>query len=168
MMSGLDIVSRERARRGDNFRSNLAALRQRLRRGEPGANNRAGIFQQLQRHQPGLFLEQQRIAHGATKEVSILRQDEGGTDIRVAGERKLRLGVKIRTSAVWAASIGGSTKVVSDKLNSAAIDCIAAVAKPSAFKTTAKGFPAKSSVGEDVNRYEIELHCGSSLFVQVR
>ena len=51
------------------------------------------------------------------------------------------LGVKMRTWAVCAGSFGGSTKVVSARLNSAAMACICSVVRPSASSTTARGLP---------------------------
>src|ERR1700753_1212670 len=50
-------------------------------------------------------------------------------------------GVKMRTCAACTGSFGGSTKVVSDRLNSAAIACIRSVVRPSALVTTASGLP---------------------------
>src|SRR5580692_2443855 len=48
----------------------------------------------------------------------------------------------MRTSAVLAGSFGGSTKVVSARLNSAAIACIWPPDNPSALRTTPSGLPA--------------------------
>src|SRR5579859_1523774 len=48
----------------------------------------------------------------------------------------------MRTSAVLAGSFGGSTKVVSARLNSAAIACIWPPDNPSALRTTPRGLPA--------------------------
>ena len=53
-----------------------------------------------------------------------------------------RLGVKMRMQARCAASRGGSTNTVSDRLNSRAIACMASSASPSASSTTASGLPA--------------------------
>jgi hypothetical protein len=50
-------------------------------------------------------------------------------------------GVKMRTSAVCAGSCGGSTKVVSARLNSPAMACICALVSPVASGTTASGLP---------------------------
>src|SRR4051794_36053058 len=51
-------------------------------------------------------------------------------------------GVKMRARYVAAVEVGVSTNVVSDKLNSRAIDCICAPVRPSALRTTASGLPA--------------------------
>src|SRR5262249_16551297 len=47
----------------------------------------------------------------------------------------------MRTWAVCSAAFGGSTKVVSARLNSAAIRCICSLDRPSAATTTASGLP---------------------------
>jgi len=57
-----------------------------------------------------------------------------------------RPGVKMRRRARCRASSGGSTNTVSDRLNSPAIACIAAVSSPSASSTTASGLPASARV----------------------
>jgi trans-2,3-dihydro-3-hydroxyanthranilate isomerase len=49
--------------------------------------------------------------------------------------------VAARLAAVCAGSLGGSTKVVSARLNSAAIDCICSVDRPRASVMTASGLP---------------------------
>eukprot|EP00967_Tisochrysis_lutea_P153567 scaffold303381_cov30-Tisochrysis_lutea.AAC.1 len=51
------------------------------------------------------------------------------------------VGVKMRTHAVCFGSSGGRTNVVSERLNSRAIRCIAASESPSAPYTTASGLP---------------------------
>ncbi len=50
-------------------------------------------------------------------------------------------GVKMRSRQVWAASSGGSTKVVSARLNSRAMVCMAASDRPRASVSTASGLP---------------------------
>ena len=67
-------------------------------------------------------------------------------------------GVKIRTSAVCCGSLGGRTNVVSARLNSAAMACICSVVSPRASGKTANGFPTEASVGEDIDRHEVQLH----------
>src|SRR3954465_7492921 len=52
-------------------------------------------------------------------------------------------GVKMRSLARCDLFSGGCTNTVSDRLNSRAIDCIAAVSRPSGSSTTASGLPAK-------------------------
>jgi hypothetical protein len=52
-------------------------------------------------------------------------------------------GVKMRTLAVWRGSSGGSTKVVSLRLNSPARACIVAVSRLLASAKTASGLPPK-------------------------
>ena len=47
----------------------------------------------------------------------------------------------MRTSAVWAGFLGGRTKVVSARLNSAAMACMRSVLRPWALSTTASGLP---------------------------
>ena len=51
------------------------------------------------------------------------------------------LGVKMRTRAVCAGSVGGSTKVDSARLNSAVMACICSVESPVASGMTASGLP---------------------------
>ena len=51
--------------------------------------------------------------------------------------------LKMRTRAVFAGSAGGSTKVVSLRLNSAASDCMSASLRPRASGKTASGLPPK-------------------------
>jgi hypothetical protein len=51
--------------------------------------------------------------------------------------------LKIRTRAVFAAFSGGTTKVVSLRLNSAARDCISPSDRPPASGKTASGLPPK-------------------------
>jgi len=53
-------------------------------------------------------------------------------------------GVKIRTRRVWRGSSGGSTKVVSAKLNSRARACIARSDRPRASGKTASWLPPKA------------------------
>jgi len=48
----------------------------------------------------------------------------------------------MRTRAAFAGSSGGSTKVVSDRLNSRVMVCMSAVDRPRASMTTASGLPA--------------------------
>ena len=50
-------------------------------------------------------------------------------------------GPKMRTRAVCAGSSGGRTKVVSDRLNSAASACMCAALNPAALGNTASGLP---------------------------
>src|SRR3954447_7059352 len=52
----------------------------------------------------------------------------------------------MRTWAVFAGSFGGRTKVVSARLNSAAIFCICSPDRPSALRTTPSGLPANCVV----------------------
>jgi hypothetical protein len=52
------------------------------------------------------------------------------------------LGVKMRTCARCAGLFAGRMKVVSERLNSPAIACMAASSRPSLSNTTASGFPA--------------------------
>src|SRR2546423_14652797 len=49
----------------------------------------------------------------------------------------------MRNFARCAEISGGCTKTVSERLNSRAMDCIAAVSRPSGSSTTASGLPAK-------------------------
>jgi hypothetical protein len=53
--------------------------------------------------------------------------------------------VKIRIFAEWTGFSGGSTKTVSDRLNSRAIRCIASPSRSAASWTTASGLPASFS-----------------------
>ena len=68
------------------------------------------------------------------------------------------LGVKMRTSAVCAGSLGGSTKVVSARLNSAAIACICAVVEALRIGDDGQRVAAELAVGEDVDGGEFEFH----------
>ena len=56
-----------------------------------------------------------------------------------------RVGVKMRSRAVFTGSRGGSTKTVSERLNSRAIACIRSSSSPSQSRTTASGLPASGS-----------------------
>jgi hypothetical protein len=67
-------------------------------------------------------------------------QHESGADVGIA-TNGISLRGEFRTSAVCAASLGGNTKVVSARLNSAAMACICPADSPSAFRTTASGLP---------------------------
>jgi hypothetical protein len=58
------------------------------------------------------------------------------------GERQFAPGVKMRIAARFSGTLGLATKTVSDRLNSRAIACIAAVSSPSESSTTASGLPA--------------------------
>src|SRR5262245_24498667 len=49
----------------------------------------------------------------------------------------------MRRRARWRLSAGGSTNTVSERLNSRAIACMAALSSPSGSSTTASGLPAK-------------------------
>ncbi len=75
--------------------------------------------------------------------IEMSRQDEGGTDHRMAGKGISWLRLKMRTRAEWAGSSGGSTKVVSLRLSSAARRCMSSAEMPSAWGKTASGLPPK-------------------------
>src|ERR1700761_9454210 len=71
----------------------------------------------------------------------------------------------MRTCAVCALSFGGSTKVVSDRLNSPAIACICSAVSPSAFGSTASGLPPKQRSVETstvTNSYCTAHSCSNS------
>ena len=53
-----------------------------------------------------------------------------------------RVGVKMRTRAKHPGRVGGSTKAVSERLNSCAIFCIVLASKPAASGNTASGLPS--------------------------
>jgi hypothetical protein len=53
-------------------------------------------------------------------------------------------GVKIRSRYAAPGSVGATGKVVSERLNSRAIDCICSVVRSSASRTTANGLPANA------------------------
>jgi hypothetical protein len=74
---------------------------------------------------PAILLEHQPVAAPAHA-----RQHEGGADIGMAGEGHLGLGREDADLGGVRGSFGGSTKVVSAELNSAAMACICSVAGP--------------------------------------
>src|SRR6185437_6676010 len=72
-------------------------------------------------------------------------------------------GVKMRTCAACARFVGGSTKVVSARLNSAAIACMRSVERPSALVTTASGLPpnCRSVNTSTVTKFNFIAVCSS-------
>ncbi len=62
----------------------------------------------------------------------------------------------MRTRAVFAGSAGGSTKVVSLRLNSAASDCMLASLMPRASGEDGERVAAEAAIGEDVDGDEGE------------
>ena len=142
MRARLDVAGVEAADLGHDLGRELVAQRQLLRRRQPRGDDGALLAREVERHQAGLLLEHQPVAgdlaamatpaRASTKAVPTLGWPANGISA---------LGVKMRTSAVCAGSLGGSTKVVSARLNSAAIDCICSVERPAASVMTASGLP---------------------------
>ncbi len=91
MVSRLDVIDSDPARRRNDIDGDVFAARQGPRRSEPGADDRAGLLQQCQWHQPRLLLEGQRIAGQTAVDLAQAGQNEGGADIRMPGEGQLGL-----------------------------------------------------------------------------
>ena len=80
-------------------------------------------------------------------------ENKGGADRRVTRNWQLRRGVKIRRPKSFSLSFGGRTKVVSDRLSSLAINCIAASGKAAPSENTASGSPPKARSVKTATRW---------------
>ena len=73
-----------------------------------------------------------------------------GADGRMAGERQLARGVKMRMRALWTGLTAGRTKTVSERLNSRAIACMRAVVELRRIEDDGKRIAGERPVGKDV------------------
>ena len=125
-----------------DVRTYIIAYRERLWRCKARAHNGISVLNQIQPDQPRLFLESDSIPDDSFVTASQSRHHEGCSNIWVA--RKGQLSARREYPyfvCVCDGSRGGSTKVVSARLNSAATDCICSVVSSSPFNTTARGLP---------------------------
>ncbi len=106
----------------------------RLPRSLTGDGDRAG-------HAADRLLQHQDVG-AAPLGLVAQRQQNGGADGGVPGEGQFAAGREDAQRRAVPVSAGGCTNTVSDRLNSRAIACIAAVSSPSASSTTARGLPA--------------------------
>ena len=152
----IDVVGARPAHAAISSTGSSSAERQRLRRGDRGAGDGARAVA-LDPHfdQAGDLLEQQHAVLVApcvasTQPVPTLGWPANGISA-------VRL--KMRTRAVCAGSSGGSTKVVSLRLNSAASDCICASRQAARVGEHGELVAAETPVGEYVDGDEgIGLH----------
>ena len=163
MTPRLDVIDRERARRGDDVGGDIGPARQFLRRGEAGADDHATLLQHLDRHQPRLFLEQQRIADRVAIGAAISGDDKRGADIRMTGERHLGL----RGEDAHLGGVRGvlrrqhkgrlrQVELVGDGLHLGR-------RQPLGLRQNRHRVAAKSAVGENIDGDELKLHGESPL-----
>ena len=138
----LDVGGLQRAGVGDDIGRNLLADAERHRGGQARGDDTPASRVSSMRTSPAFSSNTSRSpAIGAAVALPGAGQHEGRADIGMAGERHLGLGREDAHLGGVAGSRGGRTKVVSARLNSAAIDCICSVDRPCALVTTASGLP---------------------------
>ena len=142
MAAGLEVGGLQRAGGGNGLDRDFLTETERLRRGQAGRNDVAALPGDADIDEARDHLEGEAIA-GNFPAIAFARarQHKGGADAGVAGERQLGLRRENADLRGVRGSLGGSTNVVSARLNSAAIACMRSVERPSALVTTASGLP---------------------------
>ena len=160
VVAGFDSSIRDTAGRGHEFgrdlrrRPRAAAARRDARRRHvaPSFSSEIGTrpaFSSKTTRSPATSCHKLLPARASTKAVPTLGWPANGIS---------SCGVKIRTSAVCAACFGGSTKVVSARLNSAAMACICAGRQPFRVQHDRKRIAAELIVREHIDGFELRRH----------